>query len=107
MCTNPLSLWEKLELEEKKVFQNLLFPEGITYNRELDKVRTSRMNIFFSIIPELTGFSEGYKKRDSIKNDEIPPLVPRTGFEPMTYCLEGSCSIQLSYRGILKAVAKI
>ena len=29
------------------------------------------------------------------------PVVPRTGFEPMTYCLEGSCSIQLSYRGIL------
>ncbi len=28
-------------------------------------------------------------------------IVPRTGFEPMTYCLEGSCSIQLSYRGIL------
>ena len=22
----------------------------------------------------------------------------RIGFEPMTYCLEGSCSIQLSYR---------
>ena len=28
-------------------------------------------------------------------------LVPWTGFEPMTYCLEGSCSIQLSYQGIL------
>jgi hypothetical protein len=24
--------------------------------------------------------------------------VIRIGFEPMTYCLEGSCSIQLSYR---------
>jgi hypothetical protein len=36
-------------------------------------------------------------------NKEIPPiggifLVIRIGFEPMTYCLEGSCSIQLSYR---------
>ena len=25
-------------------------------------------------------------------------MVIRIGFEPMTYCLEGSCSIQLSYR---------
>jgi hypothetical protein len=25
-------------------------------------------------------------------------FVIRIGFEPMTYCLEGSCSIQLSYR---------
>ena len=26
--------------------------------------------------------------------------VIRKGFEPLTYCLEGSCSIQLSYRTI-------
>ena len=26
--------------------------------------------------------------------------VPRTGLEPATLCLEGRCSIQLSYRGI-------
>jgi hypothetical protein len=27
-----------------------------------------------------------------------PLNVIRTGFKPVTYCLEGSCSIQLSYR---------
>ncbi len=31
-------------------------------------------------------------------------LVIRSGFEPETYCLEGSCSIQLSYRTIFKEV---
>ena len=39
-------------------------------------------------------------------------FVIRSGFEPETYCLEGSCSIQLSYRTMtlktpLKDVIKI
>jgi hypothetical protein len=29
-------------------------------------------------------------------------LVIRIGFEPMAYCLEGSCSIQLSYRTVFR-----
>ena len=35
----------------------------------------------------------------------IPPrglLACSTGFEPVTYCLEGSCSIQLSYASTIK-----
>ncbi len=34
-----------------------------------------------------------------------PPVAPREGFEPPTQSLEGSCSIQLSYRGVHAAVA--
>ena len=40
--------------------------------------------------------------RHSLKTKKPVTLVTgfviRIGFEPMTYCLEGSCSIQLSYR---------
>ena len=32
-------------------------------------------------------------------------MVIRSGFEPETYCLEGSCSIQLSYQTDLKGAA--
>ena len=31
-------------------------------------------------------------------------LVILTGFEPVTYCLEGSCSIQLSYKIIIRGL---
>ena len=32
--------------------------------------------------------------------------VTRIGFKPMTYCLEGSCSIQLSYRAFFNRGGK-
>ncbi|MFV0592749.1 MAG: recombinase family protein, partial [Draconibacterium sp.] len=75
-CDNPLILWDKSDFDAKRVFQNLLFPEGIIYNRELDQVRTNHTNFFFSIIPELTRVSKGKKKGNSTKNDKIPHWVP-------------------------------
>src|SRR5204863_7735396 len=35
----------------------------------------------------------------------LVPRVPRVGLEPTTCCLEGSCSIQLSYRGLVLIMA--
>ena len=60
----------------------MLFPDGILYNRELDQVRTSRVNSFFSLIPELTSLTGGHKKGDSVKIDKIPAFVRAKGLEP-------------------------
>ena len=46
------------------------------------------------------------KKTDSFKSVSFD-FVIRLGFEPKTHSLEGCCSIQLSYRTIAFASAKI
>jgi hypothetical protein len=77
-CLNPLILWEKSDLNEKRAFQNLLFPEGIIYNRESDCYRTSRVNSFFSLIPQLARVLDKQKSGDSIKIDKISAWVNPT-----------------------------
>ncbi len=92
LCQSPFLLWDSNDLNSKRLFQNLLFPEGIYYNHKLDLVRTTRINSFFSPIPELARVLKGQKKGDSIKFDKIPALVTQLGFEPRTPSLKGMCS---------------
>jgi len=76
-CSNPLLLWEKSNHDGKKVFQNLLFPEGIYYNRELDQSRTTRINSFFSLIASIS-IGLGKKERGVLVNNTKNPsfVVP-------------------------------
>ncbi len=83
-CLNPLTLWDKSDLDGKRAFQNLLFPEGIIYNRESDSYRTSRVNSFFSPIPQLASELGKQKSGDFIKIDKIPAWVNLKGLEPLT-----------------------
>ena len=46
--------------------QNIIFPDGIIYNRENEGVRTSRINAVFAPIPELVKVLKGIKKGGSI-----------------------------------------
>ena len=101
ICRNPMLLWESSNLENKRIFQNMLFPDGIFYNHELDQVRTTRVNSFFSLIPELTRLTGGHKKEDSVNFDKIPALVTLVGFKPTTAGAEIQCAIQLRHRAFL------
>ncbi len=81
VCRNPLILWDNLDLDGKRIFQNLLFPEGIIYSREIDQYRTSRVNSFFSAIPRMKRVLEQNKSGSSVNFDETSALVPRTRLE--------------------------
>lgn len=82
VCLNPLILWENSDLNGKRIFQNLLFPEGIIYNRELDHYRTSRINSFFAPIPQLAKVLSKNKREDSVSFNKIPSWVVSPGIEP-------------------------
>ena len=75
ICLNPLLLWDKSDLEGKWIFQNLMLPEGIIHNCELDHYQTSGVNSLFSSILQMTKGLGGHKKRDSIKINKIPSWV--------------------------------
>mgnify|MGYP002349980696 FL=1 len=78
VCCNPLIMWNDLDFNGKQVFQSLLFPEGIIYNREFDQYRTTRVNTFFSAIPQLKRVLEQNKSGCFVNIDETSALVPRT-----------------------------
>ena len=69
-------------------------------------VQAGRLGTCDLRITRLLPITSGYDGQGSpllyLLNEVICRCVPRTGLEPATYGLEVRCSIQLSYRGILK-----
>ncbi len=51
-------MWSEQNYEKKVEIQNLLFPDGIRYNRKKQHYRTTRINSLFLLN---TMFSDNYK----------------------------------------------
>ncbi len=84
------------DMKKKRQIIGSIYPEKIVFDGI--NYRTARLNEAVKLIYSLgAGFSENKKGQTSLKTD-LSNSVNRIGFEPMTCCLEGSCSIQLSYR---------
>ena len=59
-CSNISSLWDKGDLEIKQRIQNLVFPQGILWERSIRNYRTPTRNKVFDVIDRL---SVEYKKK--------------------------------------------
>ncbi len=94
---NLPSLWSSGDLETKRKLQYMVFPDGLGYDFKNKRVQTFRVNSIFAQIAWLSDKLEVNKNGNFQNNIENSRLVIAVGFEPTTACLEGRCSIQLSY----------
>ena len=84
IAENISEVWTSSQFDDKRRLQNLIFPEGILYNKPKDTIRTPRINSLFSTIPILSRVSKENKRRNLKKNSLNSQLVVLTGIEPIT-----------------------
>ncbi|MFC2111261.1 recombinase family protein [Bacteroidota bacterium] len=73
--TNLLSLWGSQNYDDKRTLVNLIFPEGIRYNKENEQYRTERVNTFLSLNNLFSESYKGKKEKGNLKLIEVPALV--------------------------------
>ncbi|GAB4155259.1 MAG: hypothetical protein Tsb0033_04270 [Winogradskyella sp.] len=87
VAENPRQFYESLDYHNKRLFQNILFPEGFRFSMKNKKCRTSKLNLLF----ELTNsFLEQYDpKKEKTQTEKLfeSHLVAGTGLEPVTFGL--------------------
>ncbi len=82
LSSNLLTMWRKSNYVQKQNLQRLVFPEGVWYNRELDRVRTKRVNSFFSVISNISNDYDPKKEKRKHLYDTSSLWVEPQGFEP-------------------------
>jgi site-specific DNA recombinase len=82
ISSNLSNFWVSGDYDSKRKLQEILFPEGIWYDKEKGNYRTDRVNVILELI---RSFSEksGHKKSGSSKIlFEKSASVPKVGIEP-------------------------
>lgn len=73
------TLWQESSYYEKHRLQNLVFPEGVFYNKENDECRTGRVNLIFEIMSCISRQLENKKAGKSKDDFDFSGLVARRG----------------------------
>jgi site-specific DNA recombinase len=104
MCQNLSRIWGSSNLTNKIKFQEIVFPEGISYDMPNHAYRTKRVNSVILQISHLATVSERNKKRNPSRNKKDSALVPPEGIEPPSREPE---SLVLSIKLRRQLIAKI
>ena len=91
-------LYEEASTEGKRKIIGSMFPEKLTF--EKNEVRTTKINEAIRLMLLFYKDLNTKKKGTNQQKTDLSLYVKAEGFEPSTACLEGRCSIQLSYASI-------
>ena len=76
ICCKLDTLWKNASLELSQRIQNLLFPDGILWDKEIDDYRTFNENKALSIIAKI---SSDYRNKKEKNSSEFSSLVSLCG----------------------------
>jgi site-specific DNA recombinase len=84
MASQLSVVWDRSDLENKKIMSRTLFPKGILYDPIKHRYLTKNVNSYFGLINTLSTNYKENKKGINQNTPELSPLVARPGFEPGT-----------------------
>ncbi len=73
--------WDSSDTDRKERLQKMMFPEGITYNKQNGSFRTLRVNSIFEQIASLISISGTNEKRQTGGKPGLSPCVRQRRFE--------------------------
>jgi len=87
LLSNLQKTWKLCSYIEKQKLQKILFPNGITYDRKNDEVRTEKANSLLELSNSLSIVLKSKKKGQISNKTNLSSLVAGTGLEPVTFGL--------------------
>ncbi len=80
-CENLSKMWQSARLDEKTKIQNIVFPNGLIYDRRTDDYRTPKPSLFIELITSFSSNSIGIKKGDKVSFENFSPSVAGSRIE--------------------------
>ena len=91
------SLWKNSNYEDRVKLQNLLFPEGILWDKVKENYRTMKINKVFEVISLLPNIYNDKKERNDNESASLSPQVEIAGIEPASKQGTNMLSTRLSW----------
>lgn len=87
ICGCLPAIWQEASYQRKLEIQEMVFPEGIMYDREIDHYRTTKINSVVLAISQLSRDLEGVEKGKTACVSGFSNVVGPLGIEPSTHRL--------------------